>query len=113
MLTSILKPEEAFGLGSCMTCLGCLWPLLLSSFPSSCLPVWFWLVRVRAIAVDNQDHIWVGTYQYGLGEFDGTNWTIYTHTPAGNELSGNSFFAVAVESYNNIWVGTDGGLCEL
>ncbi|HKI46636.1 MAG TPA: two-component regulator propeller domain-containing protein [Balneolales bacterium] len=81
--------------------------------------------RVRALAVDQNDNIWVGTqpdyykHKYGgLAEYDGQSWAVYDTSNSG--LTSNNVDAIAVDHNNNIWIGmkdrgvgtNDGGLVE-
>lgn len=57
---------------------------------------------VRAVAVDHEGNVWVGTYGGGLLKYDGTNWVQFCPY--------NEIFSIAVDSKGAVWVGTDGGL---
>jgi sugar lactone lactonase YvrE len=61
----------------------------------------YYVVTDLVIAPD--DSVWVGTFQDGLYRFENGNWTHYT-TAEG--LVDNSIVGLAVDSRNNLWVGT-------
>jgi ligand-binding sensor domain-containing protein len=44
----------------------------------ACLITW-----VRAIAIDEEGNIWIGTAGQGLVKFDGVNWTVYNTSNSG------------------------------
>ena len=64
---------------------------------------------VLAIAVDQKDHKWFGTWGGGLSRFDGKNWKTYT-TQDG--LSGNFIHVVTIDPKGILWVGTEGGVSK-
>jgi ligand-binding sensor domain-containing protein len=64
---------------------------------------------VLAIAVDQKDHKWFGTWGAGLSRFDGKNWKTYT-TQDG--LGGNFIHALAIDRKGILWAATDGGVSK-
>lgn len=58
----------------------------------------------RALIIDKQDNIWVGTDKGGVTKFDGTTWTSYNKTTIG--LVSNEVKSLAMDNQNNLWVGT-------
>jgi ligand-binding sensor domain-containing protein len=60
---------------------------------------------VTALAVDAQDHVWIGTEQ-GLAQFDGKSWTSFT---TANGLPHNHVTDLASTPEGGLWVTTDGG----
>jgi len=62
---------------------------------------------IIAVAVDNQNNKWFGTWGAGLSKFDGKTWTAYTTQ---NGLGGNFVHALAVDRDGSLWVGTNGGV---
>ncbi len=66
--------------------------------------------RVQAIAVDQNDNVWVGTspdyYKHkhgGLAEYNGQSWAVYDTSNSG--LTSNNVDAIAVDNNNHVWVG--------
>lgn len=81
--------------------------------------------RVQAIAVDQNDNVWVGTspdyykHKYGgLAEYNGQSWAVYDTSNSG--LTSNNVDAIAIDHNNHVWIGmkdrkygsNDGGLAE-
>ncbi|MCK4353113.1 T9SS type A sorting domain-containing protein [candidate division WOR-3 bacterium] len=65
---------------------------------------------IKALAIDGNDNIWIGTKWGGLAKFDGTNWTVYNTSNSG--LPDNYVSALAIDG-SNIWIGTEyGGLAK-
>jgi len=66
---------------------------------------------IQALAIDNNNNIWIGTDKGGLAKFDGVNWwTVYDTTNSG--LPDNDVQALVVDE-SNIWIGTyEGGLAK-
>jgi len=64
-----------------------------------------------AIAIDNQESIWFGTFG-GLSEFDGTNWT--SHITETDWLkAGSPVLSIAIDSKGKKWFGSNGwGISE-
>ena len=58
---------------------------------------------IRALAVDKEGNLWVGTDK-GIGVFDGISFFQYYTQRDG--LSGNSVHALTVDSAGNVWAGT-------
>lgn len=59
---------------------------------------------IWSIAIDKNNHTWVGTRYNGLSEFDGTTWRSY----------GEGFVrAIAVDSQNNKWFPYSTGLAKI
>lgn len=56
------------------------------------------------VAVDTNNHIWVGT-DAGVATFNGLVWTTYTTSDG---LPSDIISCIAVDLNNNIWIGTDG-----
>ena len=59
--------------------------------------------HVRALAVDEQENLWIGTYG-GLAKFDGENWTVYDTDSSG--LPDNRIRSLAIDDRGNKWIGT-------
>lgn len=64
---------------------------------------------VLALAVDQADHKWFGTWGAGLSRFDGKYWRTYTKMDG---LGGNFIHTVAIDPKGTLWVGTDGGVSK-
>jgi len=64
---------------------------------------------VLALAVDQADHKWFGTWGAGLSRFDGKYWKTYTKKDG---LGGNFIHTVAIDPKGTLWVGTDGGVSK-
>jgi ligand-binding sensor domain-containing protein len=60
-----------------------------------------------AIAIDQNNVIWLGTFQNGLIKFDGVSFTNYTYFNSG--LPSNLITDLAVDQNNILWITTDGG----
>ncbi len=58
--------------------------------------------------IDAQNNKWFCTQNNGLIKFDGSNWTTYNTGNSG--IPSNTVYSVAVDSKNNVWVGTPKGL---
>lgn len=63
---------------------------------------------VNCVAVDHNDHVWVGNYYGDVTEFDGTGWTHHTTKDSG--ISYSTIRKIVVDHENNIWVGSEYGL---
>ncbi|MCG3111567.1 MAG: hypothetical protein MCM46_07050 [Candidatus Manganitrophus sp. SB1] len=63
---------------------------------------------VLDIAVDRENHIWVGTWGAGLSRFDGRRWT--TYTAGSGTIGGNFVHALEIDSKGILWAGTDRGV---
>ncbi len=62
---------------------------------------------VRGLAIDNNNHVWFGTWNGGLVKFDGANWEVHDVTNnIGPNGPVNGIYDLAVDSKNNIWVGS-------
>jgi ligand-binding sensor domain-containing protein len=63
---------------------------------------------IRAICVENDTIVWIGTVQGGLYSFDGLNWENYTPTNSG--LPDYLVRGIAIDTQNNIWCATSEGI---
>jgi len=66
--------------------------------------------EIRALAVDNKNYLWVGTFNNGIAKFDGSKWTKYDTNNSG--LSNNSIWCISIDNNNNVWIGTSNGLTK-
>ena len=62
-----------------------------------------------SVAVDKSGNVWVGSYGFGVGRFDGANWKIYT---VADGLVDNAVRAIAVDANGNIWFATPSGVSK-
>lgn len=65
---------------------------------------------IRALAVDNQNNLWVGTSYNGVIRFDGGSWTMYN--TQNSDLPSDEIWCLAVDYNNNVWIGTRNGLAK-
>lgn len=66
---------------------------------------------VEAITKDNNDNIWIGTYNQAIAKFDGTTWTNYDFSqmfPNTNQII--ETYCIEVDNQDIVWVGTNKGL---
>ncbi|WP_315823609.1 ligand-binding sensor domain-containing protein [Paraflavitalea speifideaquila] len=64
---------------------------------------------VNAILKDHYGLMWFATDD-GLNKFDGTNFTVYRHTPGdSSSLRANEILALHEDRAGNLWIGTSGG----
>jgi len=66
---------------------------------------------VSSIIQDNNGFIWVGTNGAGLYRYDGVNYFGYKYDKKPGAINSNFIYATFIDSKNNLWVGTDEGLC--
>ncbi len=62
--------------------------------------------RISAIAADGINDRWFGTYDSGIWNFDGTNWTNYTKNNSNIAYNSVVYNSMALDVNNNIWLGT-------
>lgn len=63
---------------------------------------------LNCLSADQGNIIWIGTVEYGILKFDGSNFTEFNET--NSPLPGNSINCIAVDPLDKIWIGTDNGL---
>ncbi len=63
---------------------------------------------IRAVCVENDSIVWIGTIQGGLYSFDGLNWENYNPTNSG--LPDYLVRGIAIDTENNIWCATSEGI---
>ena len=63
---------------------------------------------IRAVCVENDTIVWIGTVQGGLYSFDGLNWENYNPTNSG--LPDYLVRSIAIDTQNNIWCATSEGI---
>ena len=67
---------------------------------------------ISAITQDENGFIWVGTNGAGLFRYDGVNYFGYEYNPKKiGSVNSNLIYSTFIDSNNNLWVGTDEGLC--
>ena len=64
---------------------------------------------INDMLVDMNGTLWLGTYGSGLLKYDEDG--VKNITTEGTGLSSNTIFTMDVDQYNNIWLGTQEGLC--
>ncbi len=63
---------------------------------------------IRAVCVENDTIVWIGTVQGGLYSFDGLNWENYN--PTNSALPDYLVRGIAIDTQNNIWCATSEGI---
>ncbi|RUT72410.1 response regulator [Flavobacterium cupreum] len=66
---------------------------------------------ISSIIQDKNGFIWIGTNGTGLYRYDGVNYFGYQYNKKRGSINSNFIFATFIDSDNNLWVGTDDGLC--
>lgn len=66
---------------------------------------------VSSIIQDNNGFIWIGTNGAGLYRYDGVNYFGYKYDKKPGSVNSNFIYTTFIDSKNNLWVGTDEGLC--
>ncbi len=66
---------------------------------------------VSSIIQDKNDFIWIGTSGAGLYRYDGVNYLGYQYDNKPGAVNSNFIYSTFIDSKNNLWVGTDQGLC--
>jgi signal transduction histidine kinase/DNA-binding response OmpR family regulator len=66
---------------------------------------------ISSIIQDNNGFIWIGTNGAGLYRYDGVNYFGYKYDKKPGSLNSNFIYATFIDSNNNLWIGTDEGLC--
>jgi len=66
---------------------------------------------ISSIIQDNNGFIWIGTNGAGLYRYDGVNYFGYKYNKKPGSLNSNFIYTTFIDSDNNLWIGTDEGLC--
>lgn len=66
---------------------------------------------LSCITIDHNGIKWMGTFEYGLLKFDGSNFTAYNKN--NSPLPDNHIICLSVDTFNKLWIGTDNGLAVL
>lgn len=67
---------------------------------------------IYSVTQDQFGFMWIGTNGAGLFKYDGVNYVACEHdSKVNNSVNSNLIYVVYVDSYNNLWVGTEEGLC--
>lgn len=66
---------------------------------------------ISSIIQDNNGFIWIGTNGAGLYRYDGVNYFGYKYDKKPGSLNSNFIYTTFIDSANNLWIGTDEGLC--
>ncbi|MGE6354940.1 two-component regulator propeller domain-containing protein [Flavobacterium sp. NPDC079362] len=66
---------------------------------------------ITSIIQDKNGFIWIGTNGTGLYRYDGVNYFGYEYNKKPGSLNSNFIYATFLDADNNLWIGTDDGLC--
>ncbi|MEN2398736.1 two-component regulator propeller domain-containing protein [Flavobacterium sp. MC2016-06] len=67
---------------------------------------------IYTITQDQFGVMWMGTNGAGLYKYDGVNYTAYEqNSNNSNSINSNLIYTTYVDTHNQLWVGTDEGLC--
>ena len=66
------------------------------------------LAQSKALAVDTNNRLWVGTYASGVSVLDGSKWVTYDR--ANSDLPSDHVLAIAADISGRVWLGTEWGL---
>ncbi|MET0945477.1 MAG: two-component regulator propeller domain-containing protein, partial [Flavobacterium sp.] len=66
---------------------------------------------ISSIIQDKNGFIWIGTNGKGLYRYDGVNYFGYEYNKKPGSINSNFIYATFIDSDNNLWIGTDDGLC--
>ncbi|MFB9109936.1 hybrid sensor histidine kinase/response regulator transcription factor [Flavobacterium gyeonganense] len=66
---------------------------------------------ISSIIQDKNGFIWIGTNGAGLYRYDGVNYFGYEQNKKAGSVSSNFIYTTFIDSNNNLWIGTDEGLC--
>ena len=68
---------------------------------------------ISTIIKDRYGFIWIGTNGAGLYKYDGFNYIGYEYdAKSEGAVTSNLIYSLHVDTLNNVWVGTDEGLCK-
>ena len=68
---------------------------------------------ISTIIQDDYGFMWIGTNGAGLFRYDGVNYVGYEYNPnKAGSVNSNLIYTSYVDSNNNLWIGTDEGLCQ-
>ncbi len=68
--------------------------------------------QVSSMAFDHDGLLWVGT-RNGLAKYDGYTFISYYHdADEENSISHNFIRIIFIDSSNNVWIGSDSGICR-
>lgn len=66
---------------------------------------------ISSLIQDKNGFIWIGTNGTGLYRYDGVNYFGYEYDKKPGSVNSNFIYTTFIDSNNNLWVGTDDGLC--
>jgi hypothetical protein len=66
--------------------------------------------NIMAFHVDNNNSIWIATYNSGLSKYTNQKFTNYTKSNSG--LPGDMLTCIDVDADNSVWIGTTEGLAK-
>ncbi len=59
------------------------------------------------MTADDQNNIWIGTFNFGLGKFNGNDWTFYNMKEVlPGQIEYNTAFGLDFDSQGSLWIGT-------
>lgn len=61
---------------------------------------------ISAIAGNNRDNIWFGSYNSGIWKFDGANWSNYTAENSNIDYDTVNYNSMVLDLEDNLWFGT-------
>ncbi|HEY6907390.1 MAG TPA: hypothetical protein VI230_07960, partial [Ignavibacteriaceae bacterium] len=62
---------------------------------------------VSGAAVQNQNLVWFGNFDYGLSKYENGSW--HTFLISNSHISSNRVFGISIDRNNNKWIATYGG----
>jgi len=82
--------------------------LQLTKFIGNAKYVYPSIINISAIASNNSENIWLGTYNLGIWKFDGDSWTNYTSSNSNLAYNSINYNSMALDHKGNLWMGTAG-----
>ncbi len=67
-------------------------------------------IEIFSFLIDENDHYVIGTREHGIFVYNGLDWQNYTMN--NSDLPSNRIWCLEVDSAQNLWAGTDGGLVK-
>ena len=68
---------------------------------------------ILSVHADEDDLIWLGTWQHGVLKFDRTRKQFQSFNSKNSELSNDNVFDIAEDTSGNLWIATQNGLNKL
>ncbi|MBF4466329.1 two-component regulator propeller domain-containing protein [Flavobacterium sp. LC2016-12] len=66
---------------------------------------------ISSIIQDKNGFMWIGTNGAGLYRYDGVNYFGYKYDTKPGSVNSNFIYNTFIDTHNNLWIGTDEGLC--